>query len=391
MTEMGRRILIGLAILAVALVLYVASPFAGPLLFAAVLAGAMSPLYERLAAALGQRRTIAGALFVTGVVFVVLLPIAGLIFAVAQQADDAFGPMRATFQERGINGVIEELPEPLPVIAREVMTRLPRGQQQIEELVKSLTGRVLGGVGYVFLTTGGFVFNLGMMLVAFFFLLVDGPMLVRWIIHASPLTDEQMKELLDDFRDVSIAVLVGSVGTALVQTLVATIGFWIAGAKHALLLAAATFIAAFIPVVGAGSVVVASAVILYFTGHPGAALFLGIWGIGVVSSIDNVVKPLLMRGKLEINTGITFFALLGGAAVFGPVGLLAGPLIVAFFLAVVRMCHKELGQTAIVAPPPTATAIAAPATSVNPTPVAPAPAIPVPPAEPQAPAANPPE
>ncbi len=368
MTEMGRRILIALAILAVALVLYVASPFAGPLLFAAVLAGAMSPLYERLASRLGQRRTIAGALFVTGVVFVVLLPIAGLVFAVAQQADDAFGPMRATFQERGINGVIEELPKPLPVIAREVMARLPRGQQQIEELVKSLTGRVLGGVGYVFLTTGGFVFNLTMMLVAFFFFLVDGPVFVRWIIHTSPLTDEQMTELLDGFRDVSIAVLVGSVGTALVQTLVATIGFWIAGAKHALLLAAATFIAAFIPVVGAGSVVVASAVILYFTGHSGGALFLGIWGIAVVSSIDNVVKPLLMRGKLEINTGITFFALLGGAATLGPAGLLAGPLIVAFFLAVVRMCEKELGAIKIVAPPP----------------------IPVPPAEPQPPPANPP-
>lgn len=352
MTEMGRRILIGLAILAVALVLYVASPFAGPILFAAVLAGAMSPLYERLAAALGQRRTVAGALFVTGVVFIVLLPIAGLIFAVAQQADDAFGPMRATFQQRGIDGVIEELPEPLPVIAREVVARLPRGQQQIEELVRSLTGRVLGGVGYVFVTTGGFVFNLAMMLVAFFFLLADGPMLVRWIIHASPLTDEQMKELLDDFRDVSIAVLVGSVGTALVQTLVATIGFWIAGAKHALLLAAGTFIGAFIPVVGAGSVVVASAVILFFTGHSGSAAFLAIWGIAVVSSIDNVVKPLLMRGRLEINTGITFFALLGGAATFGPVGLLAGPLIVAFFLAVVRMCQKELGVVSAPAPTP---------------------------------------
>ena len=352
MTEMGRRILIGLAILAVALVLYVASPFAGPILFAAVLAGAMSPLYERLAAALGQRRTVAGALFVTGVVFIVLLPIAGLIFAVAQQADDAFGPMRATFQQRGIDGVIEELPEPLPVIAREVVARLPRGQQQIEELVRSLTGRVLGGVGYVFVTTGGFVFNLAMMLVAFFFLLADGPMLVRWIIHASPLTDEQMKELLDDFRDVSIAVLVGSVGTALVQTLVATIGFWIAGAKHALLLAAGTFIGAFIPVVGAGSVVVASAVILFFTGHSGSAAFLAIWGIAVVSSIDNVVKPLLMRGRLEINTGITFFALLGGAATFGPVGLLAGPLIVAFFLAVVRMCQKELGVVSAPAPAP---------------------------------------
>jgi len=360
MTEMGRRILIGLAIVAIALVLYVASPFAGPLLFAAVLAGALSPLYERLASLLVQRRTIAGALFVTGVVFTLLLPIAGLIFAVAQEADDAFRPMRATFQERGINGVIEDLPKPLPVIAREVMARLPRGQEKIEELVRSSTGRVLGGVGYVFVTTGGFVFSLGMMLAAFFFLLVDGPLLVRWIINVSPLTGEQTKGLLESFRETSIAVLVGSVGTALVQTLVATIGFWIAGAKHALLLAAATFIGAFIPVVGAGSVVITSAVILFFTGHPGSALFLGVWGIAVVSSIDNVVKPLLMRGKLEVNTGITFFALLGGAATMGPVGLLAGPLIVAFFLAVVGMCQKELGKPAVAelapvpvkAPPP---------------------------------------
>ena len=380
MTEMGRRILIGLAFLAIALVLYVASPFASALLLAAVLAGAMSPLYERLAVSLGQRRSLAGALFVTAVVFALLLPIAGLIFAVAQQADDAFQPMRASFQKDGIDGVINGLPEPLPVLAREVVKRLPRGQQQIEELVKGLTGRVLGGVGYVFVTTGGFVFDLVMMLVAFFFLLVDGPILVRWLIHVSPLTDEQMRELLDDFRDVSVAVLVGSVGTALVQTVVALLGYWIAGAQHALLLAAATFIAAFIPVVGAGSVVVASAVILFFTGHTGSALFLGIWGLAVVSSIDNFVKPLLMRGRLEVNTGVTFFALLGGAATFGPVGLLVGPLVVAFFLAVVRMCQKELGQPLAASP-----ALAAVANASAETTPLPAPEPPLPPVNPSSP------
>ena len=380
MTEMGRRILIGLAFLAIALVLYVASPFASALLLAAVLAGAMSPLYERLAVSLGQRRSLAGALFVIAVVFALLLPIAGLIFAVAQQADDAFQPMRASFQKDGIDGVINGLPEPLPVLAREVVKRLPRGQQQIEELVKGLTGRVLGGVGYVFVTTGGFVFDLVMMLVAFFFLLVDGPILVRWLKHVSPLTDEQMRELLDDFRDVSVAVLVGSVGTALVQTVVALLGYWIAGAQHALLLAAATFIAAFIPVVGAGSVVVASAVILFFTGHTGSALFLGIWGLAVVSSIDNFVKPLLMRGRFEVNTGVTFFALLGGAATFGPVGLLVGPLVVAFFLAVVRMCQKELGQPLAASP-----ALAAVANASAETTPLPAPEPPLPPVNPSSP------
>lgn len=344
MTELGRRVLIGLAVVAVALLLYVAFPFAEALLIAAVLAGVFSPWFERLAGKLGQRRTLAGGLFVTAVVFAVVLPIAGLIFAVAQQADDAFRPMRAAFQEKGVSGFIDGLPDPLPYLAREIMNRLPRGQQQAEELVRSLTGRVLGGVGYLFVATGTLVFQLSMMLVGFFFLLVDGPTLVRWITRISPLTDAQMNELFADFRAVSVAVLAGSVGTALVQTLVALVGYWLAGAKHSLLLAALTFMGAFIPLVGAGTVVVATAVVLVLAGHVNGAIFLGIWGVAVVSSIDNFVKPYLMRGRLEVNTGVIFFALLGGIACFGPVGLIAGPLVVAFFLAVVRMCQKELTE-----------------------------------------------
>lgn len=344
MTEMGRRVLIGLAVLAVVLVLYVASPFAEALLMAAVLASALSPAFERLAARMGQRRTVAGGLFLALVIFALVLPVAGIVLAVAEQADNAFRPMRARFQDAGINGVLDELPEPLPKLARKALEYLPRGGQQLEELVKTLTGRILGSVGYLFVATGNLVFQVSMMLVGFFFLLVDGPLLLRWLAMVSPLTHRQMRELFSSFRDVSVAVLVGSVGTALIQTLVALVGYLIAGAGHALLLSTATFFGAFIPLVGAGSVVVASAVILYLTGNPASAAFLGIWGVVVVSSIDNFVKPMLMRGKLEVNTGVTFFALLGGVAAFGPVGLLVGPLSVAFLLAVVRMCRKELAE-----------------------------------------------
>jgi predicted PurR-regulated permease PerM len=343
MTDLGRKVLIGLALLAIVLVLYVASPFAEALLMAAVLASAVSPTFERLAAFLGQRRMFAGAVFVVGIVFALVLPVVGIILNVVQQADDAVRPISAAFKEKGMDGVIADLPQPLPMIAKEVSSRLPAGDRQFQELLQGLTGRILGGVGSLFLATGGILFQTTMMLVGLFFMLVEGPPFVRWIVGVSPLTDDQTKGLLADFRDVSVAVLVGSVGTALVQTLVALLGYWLAGAKHALLLAAATFIGAFIPVVGAGSVVVASAVVLFFTGHSTAAIFLAIWGIGVVSSIDNFVKPYLMRGRLEVNTGVIFFALLGGAATFGPIGLLAGPLVVAFFLAVVRMCKKELG------------------------------------------------
>ena len=342
MTELGRRVLVALAVVAVALAGYLALPFAEALLLGAVLASTLSPNFERLADKLGGRRTLAGGLVVAGVIMMVVLPIVVITLAAAQQAEDAFSSVRGTFQAEGLKGVVAELPPPMPSLIEQAIERLPRGEQQVEELLRSSTGRVLGGVGYFFVATGSLAFQTAMMLVAFFFLLVDGPALVAWLTRVSPLADHHMTDMLNDFRDVSVAVLVGSIGTALVQTVVAFLGFVLAGAPHTLLLAAATFVGAFIPVVGAGTIVVLAALVLFFSGHSGAALFLAIWGVGVVASIDNFVKPYLMRGRMEVNGGVIFFALLGGAATFGPVGLLAGPLIVAFFLAVVRMCQKEL-------------------------------------------------
>jgi predicted PurR-regulated permease PerM len=97
-----------------------------------------------------------------------------------------------------------------------------------------------------------------------------------------------------------------------------------------------------VPAVGGGAVTVAAAVILFLTGHPGYALFLAIWGVVAVGLSDNVVKPFLIRGGLEMHGAVVFFALLGGLAYFGAVGLLAGPLIISFFLAVIRMWQREL-------------------------------------------------
>jgi predicted PurR-regulated permease PerM len=81
--------------------------------------------------------------------------------------------------------------------------------------------------------------------------------------------------------------------------------------------------------------------LLFLTGHGSAALFLALWGILVVGFVDNLVKPLLMRGRLEVHGALIFFALLGGLATFGPVGLVAGPLTLSFFLAVMRIAERE--------------------------------------------------
>ncbi len=341
MTLLGRRILVALAVAAIALVAYLAYPFASALLVAAVLAATLAPWCERLAARLKGRRTLAAALVTTAVTLLLALPVVGLTLTFAQQSVEAVSQVRATLQNKGVAGVVDDLPAPLRDAARQVIARLPRREKQVEELAGDQTGRMAGAVAYVLFATWNILLQTAMMLVAFYFLLLDGPTLVEWATEVGPLKEAQMRQLLSDFRDVSVAALVSSVVAAGIEALVALVGYLLTRTPQALVFTVVTFVAAFIPIVGASAVVLSASALMFVTGHSTAALFLAGWVV-VVSIVDHLVKPYLMKGHMEVHGGVVFFSLLGGVATFGPAGLLAGPLIVAFFLAVVRMCQKEL-------------------------------------------------
>jgi predicted PurR-regulated permease PerM len=81
--------------------------------------------------------------------------------------------------------------------------------------------------------------------------------------------------------------------------------------------------------------------ILYVTGHPYLSLFLALWGVVVVGLVDNVIKPLLIKAGMEMRSAVVFFALIGGLGAFGAIGLLMGPLVVALFLALVRIYRRD--------------------------------------------------
>jgi predicted PurR-regulated permease PerM len=110
--------------------------------------------------------------------------------------------------------------------------------------------------------------------------------------------------------------------------------------------AGVTFFVAFIPAVGAGSACLGVALMLFVTGHAYAALFLALWALVVVALVDNLIKPLLIKHGMEMRGAVVFFSLIGGLAAFGAVGLLLGPLVVALFLALLRMYERDFRQTA---------------------------------------------
>jgi predicted PurR-regulated permease PerM len=346
--QVARRVFTGLILLSLLLLALVVRPFAKGFFLAAVLAGALYGTHKRFTRWFRGRSNVSAGLICFLVVVALLLPLTGFTAFLITEAVDGARFINETLRKEGIEGLIDHLPGPLRNLAHNLTERFAVEELQLDtrlqEQVSTQGGTAAKAVTGVVAATGSFAFQTVMMLIALFFFLVDGKRLVEWLESVSPLKSGQTSEILREFRHVVIAVLVSSVATAGVQSVVALIGYLIARVPIPFFFAAVTFFVALIPAVGAAVVCLAAALLLLITGHPWAALFLAIWGVVVVGLVDNIVKPLLVKRGLHMHGAIVFFSLLGGLAAFGTVGLLIGPLIVAFFLALVRIHERDYGR-----------------------------------------------
>jgi len=186
-----------------------------------------------------------------------------------------------------------------------------------------------------------FGIRLLLMLVAFFFLLRDGSALLDWFIGATPLAPERVREMMREFRIVARSALMANFVTAAAQAAVATIGFTIAGAPSPIFFGLLSLFSALIPSVGTTLVTFPVAGLMLLLGHPWSALFLAVWAALVVGLIDNVLRPILIRGQGQLNGALVLLSLIGAMSAFGGVGLFVGPLALAFFLAVVRTRRRD--------------------------------------------------
>jgi predicted PurR-regulated permease PerM len=199
------------------------------------------------------------------------------------------------------------------------------------------------------------VIGLIIMVLALYYFLVDGPGMIHTMMRLSPLDNEYERELLDRFVNVSRAVVVAVLAAAVVQGLLAGVGFYFALAPGApiFLLTMVTMTLAVVPFVGAAGVWIPTCLWIYFyqeravdgapvEGDPFTALVLAAYCLGVVSTIDNVIKPYVLHGQSNLHPLLALMSVLGGVTALGPVGILVGPMLVAFIHALLVMVNKEL-------------------------------------------------
>jgi predicted PurR-regulated permease PerM len=351
-----RRFLVLLLAAAVVLLAILIKPLASALLTAAVLAGVLWPIQRSLVRRLRNSPALAAGIVVFGVIVLLVGPILGMSAFVVEEASKGVQFVSETVRSGGVEALIEKLPGPLQGYAHQALGQLEEltgadVARSVSEQVQQRGAGAAAAVARAVSATWGFVFNAVMMLIALFFLLVQGRELVAWLDAVLPLGKGQTHELLNEFKKVSYAVVVATVVTAAAQAVAALIGYLIAQVPHPIFFAAITFFGAFIPAIGAASFSLLAALILLITGKPYLALFLAVWSVTVVALADNVIKPIVIKGGMSMPGAIVFFSLIGGLGAFGPIGLMLGPLIVAFFVALLRMYRRDVeGERALVAP-----------------------------------------
>ncbi len=190
----------------------------------------------------------------------------------------------------------------------------------------------------------GILIGLVIMVIALYYFLADGPEMIRTLMHLSPLDSKYEKELLARFAQVSRAVVIATLLSAVLQGALAGIGYYFALPAEApiFLLTAATIVMALVPFFGAAAVWIFVCLWVYAYGEPTTAVILAVYCTIIVSGIDNVIKPLVLHGQSNLHPLLALLSILGGVQALGPVGILIGPMLVSFLQALLNMLRKEL-------------------------------------------------
>ena len=325
----------------------IARPFLTPIMTATLLAIAIYPMYRRLT--LHLRNRTGAALLATFIVLITILtPTALIVNKLAQETRDVYGWLNERQSYEG--GWKEYLGHVADPALAWVATKTGMSEEQLRKTaldrLQNFSASLLNWAKSLALNIGETIIDTVIMLLTLFFLLRDGEYIRERIGSILPIEPHRYEQLVETISASIAANLYGVLAVAAAQGALGAIGYTIAGLPSVMLWSVATAIFSMIPLAGAASVWVTASLYLLAIGDWGKAIFLACWGAGLISTADNVVRPLVLSasGRVRVHTLLIFFSLLGGVRAFGIIGLFLGPIIVSVAMALVKILEEERQQ-----------------------------------------------
>jgi predicted PurR-regulated permease PerM len=328
-TQRSRRARIVIAVL-VAGVAWASLPFLGGLLGAVVLAVLLAPVHRRLAPKIGTRR--AALLLASASTLLLVAPIAFVLALSIQE-----GPQ--LFQRVLASATFARLSE-LRVGPLDVGAQIADAGRNV---VRWSSSHLVGAASGVTRA----VLNLLLAVVGLYYLLPERAALWQRLRVVIPFSPGGADHMAERFASVTEAALLGIFATSLGQGLTIGVGFWVVGLPNPLLWGAVTALASVLPILGSSLVWVPATATLLLSHRPGAALTLGLIGGVVASNVDNVIRPVIYRRVSGLHPMASLLGAFAGVEMFGLVGLVLGPLALAYCLELAALYEMEYGTRSV--------------------------------------------
>lgn len=318
-------------------------PFVGVISWAAVLVIVFYPVHKRI---LRYTKRPALSAFISSavVILVILVPVALITIAVINELSGAMQNLQTALNyvlspDSNITGPV------LAWLGRYVdVTRLQSDEYllgQLQNMSGSIAGRTLGFLGGLI----SVIVQMFFVIFTMYYFFKDGDRISKAVRDLLPLEGEQAETIMSRTREVIDASVYGVIAIAIIQGTLGGLAFWVLGLPSAIIWGVAMTFLSMIPMLGAFVVWAPAAIYLALTGHWTKAILLVIWGTLVIGLIDNFLRPKLVGGRTRLHELLIFFAVLGGLTVFGVLGVVLGPVVLAVALAL-RDVFQAAARTA---------------------------------------------
>lgn len=315
----------------VAVVAWMAGPYLLSLFLGGTMAMLVQPVHQRLREQLGARSSAAAVTAL--VLLLVVAPLTGFSYLAVRQGITVGRQMAdlKEFSPRALTAALSRSDVVRTVIGdpRKVNARLMAAIQTAGQVTTATVLRLGKGAPE-------FLLQLALALTAFFFFLVDGERFMEWLLGLGVLDRTVQKRLVESFRDTTISAVLAGLAAAASQAVLIVIGFLALDVPGAFLAGGVTFIFAWIPMIGTAPASLAGIIYLYVQGAP-VRMSLMIALALSAGLIDNIVRPLVLKGRADMHPLVGLVAIIGGIQMFGILGVFIGPVFASMLLALLRI------------------------------------------------------
>jgi len=323
------------------------NPFLHPIAWAVVFSIVFYPVYLFLLKRL-KFKVIASVLTLLIIILIILGPFTYLSFILVDEIGNfienankgSLDSIRNIFSNPHVSNIVNKVQSYIGIEGINIGDMI---MENIKKIGRDVIGRLSGGISNL----AGMLIDFIFMLFAVFFFLKDGPNFLSRIRNYLPFNEEDKNRLILKVRDMVISTVFGGVVVAIVQGVIGGFAFYFLGIKSPVLWGASISVMSFLPLLGTFSVWGPMTGYLFIQGNYVKGITLLLIGVLGISMVDNILKPIIISGRTKMPTLAVFFSVLGGIKLFGFIGFIMGPLVLALFVSVFEIFRQiEGGENA---------------------------------------------